>query len=794
MLKVRKVKRTEILGTLIFLGISFLCFPVWAVSFTANISEEVFNNNLIGKIMVRNKQYRMDLRMRDREKEGSRIIIVDRQKSKTWLINPQTKSYKEIKNFTFRAYMMDPFQSIEKLEKMAKKKKVGTETIAGYTCDRYAYYDQKFKLAEVWFARNLNSFPLRAHTVSGRKDGSIKIKTNWGDSKVELSNIKEGPVDAALFAVPRGFAKELDPAEARKKAVAALPAVSKTVKGVAPWGRRITKGGEIQVKLDPQRPVRIILNNLTSKSSGTYTIYKKDAPKEGARSKPFSFQKMWERKEVEINRHKRSEWVYIRVTKGLVHAIVTNEKNPFTFSRDKQLEEGYLTNNSNRGLIVYKDRKLTITITGDSQDISASQVTFTGYRDDYKNKAVEKKIVLPNGKTERWEFPCGHQMTTCKISVGKSGGVKYKVEQPGLPREKKRVSSGSSRKSKTAPKVVRTTPIKSHERSTKITGKGSGPGLSKAERGVILKALNAGDVATVKEYLDKGMDPNVVVYGSQLLQKAANLSTAEMVKLIIARGGSLHYRSRQGRDALYQAMSNTKHWKEIIPVLVEAGIKVNEKTPIWKIAFKTRNGKFKPGVRETLEYLLSKGANINYPISKSGNTLLMFACKMAWLEPVKFYLAQGAEVHAKDKNGKTALSWARTKRRGARPYERQNRKEIVKLLKARDSRPLASLSSADAGDEKALMGGAIPLMEGARVIKEKTHEGSGSFELEVDASVDQVIAFYKKAMADKGWPPGMATCVGGKGAIMLVQAGQQFVLKAQPKNGKTKCIIALIRK
>ncbi len=688
MLKMRNVKRTEILGTLVFLGISFMGFSAWAGSFTADISEEVFNNKLIGKIMVLNKQYRIDLRMRDKEKEGSRTVIVDRQKGSTWLINPQTRSYQETRNLTLLAYMADPFQSIEKLEEIAKKRKVGTETIAGYTCDRYAYYDQEFKLADVWFAEKLQSFPVKVHMVSGRNDGSIKVKTNWGDTRVALSNIKEGPVDAALFAIPRGFTKELDPVEARKKAVAALPAVSGTLKGTAPWGRRITKGGEIQVKVDPQRPVRIMLSNLIDKSAGSYTIYRKGVPMEETGSELFSLQRRRERKEIEINQHKKSEWVFIRVSKGLVYATVTNEKNPFSFSRDRQLEEGYLTAKSSRGLIVYQGRKLTITITGDNQDTPTSEVTVIGYRDDYKNKVVEKKIVLANGKTESWEFPPGHQMTTCEISVGKTGGIKYKMEQPALSEEKKTgaEAKSSSTKTKKAPKVVRTAPINSHGRSTKIVRKGSGPSLSKAEKGVILKALNAGDVATVKEYLDKGVDPNVVVYGSPLLQKAANLSTPEMVTLIIGRGGNIGYRTNQGHDALYQAMSNTKNWKEVIPVLLEAGTKVDKKTALWKIAFKTKNGNFKPGVTETLEYLLSKGADVNYPISKSGNTLLMFACKMAWLEPVKFYLAHGADVNAKDKNGKTALNWAGTKRRGEQLYEQQNRKAIIDLLRQKGAR------------------------------------------------------------------------------------------------------------
>jgi hypothetical protein len=107
---------------------------------------------------------------------------------------------------------------------------------------------------------------------------------------------------------------------------------------------------------------------------------------------------------------------------------------------------------------------------------------------------------------------------------------------------------------------------------------------------------------------------------------------------------------------------------------------------------------------------------------------------------------------------------------------------------------LAAFPQAPAAAEKALMGGAIPLMEGARVVKEKIHEGSGRFVLEVDAPIDQVVAFYKKAMAEKGWPPGTAMSIGDKGAIMLHKGGQQFALKAETRDGKTKFIMTLINK
>jgi hypothetical protein len=86
-----------------------------------------------------------------------------------------------IKNFSFRAHMIDPLQAITFLEMNVEKRQVGTQIIAGYPCGHYEFYDRDFKLADVWFAKDLQSFPLKAHIVSSREDGDIKIKTNISD-------------------------------------------------------------------------------------------------------------------------------------------------------------------------------------------------------------------------------------------------------------------------------------------------------------------------------------------------------------------------------------------------------------------------------------------------------------------------------------------------------------------------------------------------------------------------------------------------------------------------------------
>ena len=107
--------------------------------------------------------------------------------------------------------------------------------MAGYACNKYAYYDGTAKLAEAWIAKDLK-FPVKMHIKSGRSDGSIKIITNSGDTIVKLSNIKKVSVNATLFEIPAGYAKAEEPKRPAKKKLVALSSVSGTVKGKAPWG------------------------------------------------------------------------------------------------------------------------------------------------------------------------------------------------------------------------------------------------------------------------------------------------------------------------------------------------------------------------------------------------------------------------------------------------------------------------------------------------------------------------------------------------------------------------------
>ena len=664
----RNIWMTGLFCSILWLGTTCVNRPAWGGGFTADISEQVFNTDATGKIFVGDGQYRMELHVQDKRGGGNPIIIVDRKVGCTLLLNAKTKTYEEAKNFTFRAYMLDPFQSVETLRKTVEKKAVGTKTLAGYACDKYEYFDGPAKLAEVWFSKDLQ-FPVKIHIVSGRGDGSINVKTNIGDTRVELRNIKEGPVDPDLFRIPEGYVRSKRAESPKKKAVSSLPSVSGMKKGTSPWGRRITQGGEIRVKVDPERPCKIRLTNLADQSAYTLTAFKKGAPENAAKPKQYTIDKRGKKREVSLGQGKKTREVSIQVDQGLIYAVVMNEKK--YFDRDDTVREAYLIENQAIGYSVDPKKELKITMTGDSQDSAECEVKLIGYRQEYKDKVFEEVVRLGNGKSKSWTFASEKNIRTIDVLVDKTGGVKFRMEQPVPARTKK---------------VVRTQPIKKKQTPAKKTEKAFGAALDKADAKAISLAFFKKDIKTVKAYFEKGMDANITLNGVPLLQKAARQCNAEMVKLIIAQGGDLSYRAKNGQDVLFQAISNTGHWNEVIPALVEAGVEVNEKTPIYKITQKVKNGKFRPGVQEMLEFLLSKGADINYPTSTSGSTHLMFAAKMAWLEPVEFYLANGADVNAKDRKGNTALSLAKTKRKGEQPYEEENRKVIIELLKSKGAR------------------------------------------------------------------------------------------------------------
>jgi hypothetical protein len=636
-----------------------------AAEFTADINQRLQGTDLTGRIFVKGEKYRVE----QQDAEGRRmLIIVDQKADLTIVVDPAEKKYMETPSTGMLSLMNDPFQSARHLEAKYKKTLLGEEMISGYECGKFKFESGNQELMTAWKAKKLGFF----------------LKITMPDKKqsfIQLKNIKEGPVDEVQFQIPAGYAKKEDPRKKREREEAALAVVTTTVKGEAPWARRIGQGGEIRVKVDPEKSVRFRFENLINDES-VFTIkaFRNGQPIKMDIKEAYSLKGKGRRQEPLLGLQNKAEEIAILVERGKIIANVIVKES--SFAKDKIDTFFIMTGlrDSQQGKFVDTKRHLRLTITSDSQDSSESKIKVKFYKGDYKDKIDEVEAVLINGQSKTWDYPLEKGIKTFEIAVAKGGGVKVRIEQPALVK---------AVKPKPAPKIVRTTPLKRTEKAVTQTvpGKSPGPGLSKEQASKVIKGINANDVAAVESELDNGMDVNSMLYGGTILMKAANLGTADMVKMLVSRGADLNYRTSRGDDALAVAMSNSRHWQQVVPTLVEGGITIDEKTPIWKVAFKVKKGKLLPEARKTLELLFAKGASPDCYTSKKESTVIMYYAKNGWLDPLKFFLDQGADVNARDLDGQTALSMALTKpRRPENTAQKKERQALVELLKSKGAK------------------------------------------------------------------------------------------------------------
>ncbi|WP_155305454.1 hypothetical protein [Desulfosarcina widdelii] len=92
-----------------------------------------------------------------------------------------------------------------------------------------------------------------------------------------------------------------------------------------------------------------------------------------------------------------------------------------------------------------------------------------------------------------------------------------------------------------------------------------------------------------------------------------------------------------------------------------------------------------------------------------------------------------------------------------------------------------------------VIGSDLPLIEGARIIKEKHFESLHQVELEVDLPPAETAEFYNNAMQARGWPKGRILSIGKRSAFILKRQSGQFTLKAEAKDGRTLVTIALVQ-
>ena len=88
-----------------------------------------------------------------------------------------------------------------------------------------------------------------------------------------------------------------------------------------------------------------------------------------------------------------------------------------------------------------------------------------------------------------------------------------------------------------------------------------------------------------------------------------------------------------------------------------------------------------------LKLLFAKGASPDCYSSQGKTTVIMYYAKKGWLDPLRFFIDQGANVNARSTDGQTALSEALAKpRRPENAARKKERQDVVKLLKSKGAK------------------------------------------------------------------------------------------------------------
>jgi hypothetical protein len=122
------------------------------------------------------------------------VLIVDGATGTTRLLNPAEKAYHETAPGEPLSLFANPFAFYAQYARAKEIRTEGTELVDGIPCKKQVVFtsDQIFVIG--WVAEGY--------------DVPLKVHVPLGDHTVELRNIKPGPQDATLFAVPAGYRLE----------------------------------------------------------------------------------------------------------------------------------------------------------------------------------------------------------------------------------------------------------------------------------------------------------------------------------------------------------------------------------------------------------------------------------------------------------------------------------------------------------------------------------------------------------------------------------------------------------
>jgi outer membrane lipoprotein-sorting protein len=173
-----------VLGTIFLLSASL----AHGAEFSAKVITKAGGMEIPGKMYVKGEKARNEVQMAGHPS----VQIMRPDKKVVWVIMPQQKAYMEM---SFTKEHEQKMLNISEQAK-AKMKKVGTETVNGYECDKYETTmgpEGKSPKQFIWIAPKLGV--------------PIKMVTADGSFSMEYKDIKPEKLEDSLFELPQGYHK-----------------------------------------------------------------------------------------------------------------------------------------------------------------------------------------------------------------------------------------------------------------------------------------------------------------------------------------------------------------------------------------------------------------------------------------------------------------------------------------------------------------------------------------------------------------------------------------------------------
>lgn len=178
-----------------FIAMANFCGTADASEFLADVVMKGGMMSGDGKLWVKGQKSRQEMG----SAAEKMIIIMDLDRGFQWTLMPDMKMYMQNKiQAQGKGFSPENFAGTQPGHMEAQIKKIGTEMVKGYKCDKYlfTFKDKKMGTMTQWFSKKLG-YPIK----------SVNKSDMMGEVITELQNIKKATIRDNLFTVPSDYKK-----------------------------------------------------------------------------------------------------------------------------------------------------------------------------------------------------------------------------------------------------------------------------------------------------------------------------------------------------------------------------------------------------------------------------------------------------------------------------------------------------------------------------------------------------------------------------------------------------------